>query len=970
MTSEDDLYNHPSDEHGPDEVPNSPFEDQCSGHEQQSEGKQETEILKARRSLKKTPARKPNVTFKDDDSVSSPALSKDPGVKRGDRSLQDIFDGAPPPIAPLTAKGKDSGNSWSPLDDREMWNAEYESLKSNEPSATEALMEDITQSVDQTIDEMNKTPNPALDQGKPTGGGKNKGKKKGKKAGARKASDGDLKAKQIPDRSAEKTQNEQPGKEEAKNEEEQEKAINPPETTDEKASAEVPLTPPPSTPAPRPSVAAMAAKMDKDAAGGPPLRPPFNDSSASLARSSTAGRASGLKRSIAVGEASSRRSSLGPSAKEKEPESPKQGKVCPASSQPADRPDNLPNWGEQDPAGLPVSPEPPAEDTNGQRTVSKHPAQRDDISSKGDKYEEKGPNLVPAPQASEAPSPVAAKIAESKPKKTSPELPKKDQRIEPFPAPATGEAKIPPSTPIGLALLNETKPPPTGSVPGPTEVQEADPTPIQVRVQNSMTSTTAPSPSPSGSFKTSQQIDSLKEIKAAPPGPLKSALRRMSLPASQLGTSQCDSAAPGALPDGPEPTEGPSSPGSPPTSSSIASPPPASGSPLVPDFEREIIHDQELPGGLQRRKSVSFEEQKFEEHKEPSERQSRRESKTPRRTRSSSPKYKRKVIDKAYRQRQRSANSTQADDEQEGEDVVCTSSENWCGGCQQKSTRVSSAVPQRYLDCDPEYYPVTLSCVLHGKTNDAGDIAAAVSKRLSQFTATDVPVHAVVRRAAAGTHRAGKWYDVTTKEGCSTASGKLVKTHQKTNPLEVFFWRWTMNRDERRRKMSHEKRKLRDFRLLIDICIPIEEDGPIELEMVKALPSNVVVQKATFIRNHPCRERLSWWARTHPYVYDRVIGDVFQAFQEMHGFECVLPVYGGCPNTLFLSWHLDPMCGFVKSNLKDEIVVMEEAAANGFDSETDDGVILPMPEVPSVITSKGFVRTDTPDCRKASAVKT
>ncbi|KAL4969877.1 uncharacterized protein BDV14DRAFT_195407 [Aspergillus stella-maris] len=841
MDPEDDLYNHSGDEHRPDEVPNDPFEDQRSEHEQQLEGKQGTEILKVRRNPKKTPARKPNLTFEDDDPVSSPALSKDPGVGRDDRWLQDIIDGAPAPVAPLTARGKDSGNSWSPLYDSEVWNAEYDSRKSNEPPATDALMEDITRSMDQTIDETNGTPAPAPDQEKPTGGdGKNRGQKKGKKGGARKASNGDLKAKKAPDTSAEEE----------------------PDTTTENKPAEEHAPRLPSPSAPRSSVAAMAAKMNKDAAGVSPLRPSSNGLSAPLARSSTVGHPSGLQRSLAVGEASSRRSSLAPSVNEKVPEATKLDTLSPSSLLPAGKPNNLPKCGEQDPVEPPMSPKTPLQNATKQPTVSKHSTQRDDISTKVGKDDGETPTAVAAACVAKVSAPDPVKTPEGKPRKTT-GLPKKDEEIESS------------STPTAGAL--------TSPVPAPTEVKKTDPTRLQVKLQDSTLSPTAPGPSSNTPPKSSPQEEAPKDIKPTPPGPLKVALRRKSIPSSNHRASKDVVTAPAALPDGRESTEEPSSPGPPPASPSVASQPPASQEPPVPDFERETIQDQERPQGLQRKKSVRFEEQEIDEQRKPSERPLRRSSHVRIQNRSSSPKYKRKVIDKAYRQRERRANSTQADDEPEGEDVVCTSSEDWCGECQQKSTKVTSAVPQRYLDCDPEYYPVTLSCVLHGKTNDAGDIAAAVSKRLNQFTSTDVPVHAVVRRAAAGTHRAGKWYDVTTKEGCSTASGKLVKCHQKTKPLEVFFWRWTMNRDERKRKMSHEKRKLRDFRLLIDICIPIEEDGPIELEMIKALPSNVTVQKATLIRDHPCGERLSWWAKTHPYVYDRVSSRHEES--ESRGFE-------------------------------------------------------------------------------------
>ncbi|KAL4969876.1 uncharacterized protein BDV14DRAFT_195406 [Aspergillus stella-maris] len=99
-----------------------------------------------------------------------------------------------------------------------------------------------------------------------------------------------------------------------------------------------------------------------------------------------------------------------------------------------------------------------------------------------------------------------------------------------------------------------------------------------------------------------------------------------------------------------------------------------------------------------------------------------------------------------------------------------------------------------------------------------------------------------------------------------------------------------------------------------------------------------------------------------PRSNSEIIGQVFRAFQDIHDFQCVLPAYGKCPNTLFLAWRLDPMRGFVKP--KEEIVVKEEAGTNESESEADDGVNLPMPEIPFLITSKGFVTTNIPDCRK------
>ncbi|KAL4938257.1 hypothetical protein BDV06DRAFT_226147 [Aspergillus oleicola] len=772
-----DTYHSSDGEHGFDVFVNKPFEHKKSENEHGSEGEQETEMLMARRRLKKTPACKPNPPLKNDDIVLSRQLYILPGSDEKNGSAKDVDNGMPPPLRLSAAKvkAKLGGKLQKAPDESGKAKDESAVLQSARPSSNDSLMDEIARSMDRNISEMNYSiPEPTTE--KTAGTGKTNGKTKGKKTGAGKSSV------DQPKESSDAATSKEP-----------------------EAEKPVPLSPA----TPRSSVAAMTAKMNKDSAGVLPFRLTLNCSTSSIPKALKTNHPSGLQKPKVPDNSDSRRPSLAPSVDDKTLETPAE------SSKPGPKPTNLPNWGEQHPVQIPVPPKVSSEEP-------KEPAGPKELLINASKNEKQEPNALPAAVTA---SPAPKQVPENKP------LPKKDKDSKPSPAPSSNSSKEPPTKSITTTVLEGDAAP---EAPQALKSKTKDSKPVLDKVR-------APTPNVASSIRSSEmspqkpvQAVSLKESKLAVTAPLKPALTRKTQPMPEIGTGKMVSTASQkstsvsnqSLPVLPSASHA--------ASPSCASGPSTSGEPLSPEYEPEAIDDQRRHRDLPRRKSVSFDEGKSHSQPKP------KTSATSTRTRPSPLDYKRTMVDKDYLKRKRRANSHETDEGFETVHGECRGSEDWCGDCQRKSSKVSMAVPEQYLDCDPGTFLVILECVMWGRTNDAGDIAASLSKRISSFTHTNVPVHAVVRRSATSTHRSGRWYDVTTKEESTSGSAKLMKGSQKGTLLdESFFWKWTMNREKRQGIQRHEDRRLRDFRLLLDLPVLVETGGPIEREIVETLPSTV-----------------------------------------------------------------------------------------------------------------------------------
>ncbi|KAL4930294.1 uncharacterized protein BDV17DRAFT_289902 [Aspergillus undulatus] len=304
---------------------------------------------------------------------------------------------------------------------------------------------------------------------------------------------------------------------------------------------------------------------------------------------------------------------------------------------------------------------------------------------------------------------------------------------------------------------------------------------------------------------------------------------------------------------------------------------PVSG-PSMPDYQREVVDEPGAPRSYPRRPPGK-------EYGGSNRGAQRAESVTAVATGAllgpdepASPSYKRKLVDKTIIPTWPNTSPDWSATPPSAQHCQCTTWENWCDDCEYMETKVSMAVSQDYLNCHPSTHPIMLECVLKGTTSEAGHIAISLARSLTNWLQIDIRVHAVVRRAASEKHRAGKWYDLTTREAKRKNEeekgkyGTLKRGPKKDTLLQqVFFWKWTMNSEERKEKERHEAIRRRDFRLMLDIPFLVAEGGPVEQKISSKLSKYeyVKVKKLKIIRAHPCFHRLAWWARTHPESKDR-----------------------------------------------------------------------------------------------------
>ncbi|KAL4922029.1 hypothetical protein BDW62DRAFT_197265 [Aspergillus aurantiobrunneus] len=191
---------------------------------------------------------------------------------------------------------------------------------------------------------------------------------------------------------------------------------------------------------------------------------------------------------------------------------------------------------------------------------------------------------------------------------------------------------------------------------------------------------------------------------------------------------------------------------------------------------------------------------------------------------------------------------------------TCTTLDTLCEECQYKRKKINMNVESNYLICGSEIYPAMVECVLMGTPDEAGEIASKLERRMGLFCRESVTVHASVRRSAAEGHRAGRWYDVTTRDYPASLSclPSSQDSEKQRNLLEQFlYWHLAKAEEKQKEKQKAARTMFHDFRLLLDFPVPVEPRGSIERHLASGLPKNVKIIKVKFIQTHHTLHRLA-----------------------------------------------------------------------------------------------------------------
>lgn len=194
----------------------------------------------------------------------------------------------------------------------------------------------------------------------------------------------------------------------------------------------------------------------------------------------------------------------------------------------------------------------------------------------------------------------------------------------------------------------------------------------------------------------------------------------------------------------------------------------------------------------------------------------------------------------------------------------CSSLNNQCEECASVRKTISSCVPEIYLRCPPDMHLVMLKFTIWGSFVDASQIAMSLTRYLYTSGPPGVRVNAAVRRAASATHREGRWYDLTSTEIPRPVS------QRPSHPLEGVKVRyflgqafvWPRLSSSRKVVGKQHERRPRDFRVLIDFPVPVDE--AVERYIISGLPRTSTKPDVRVVKSHQCLDRLLWWARIHP----------------------------------------------------------------------------------------------------------
>ncbi|KAI9368238.1 hypothetical protein BJX61DRAFT_546736 [Aspergillus egyptiacus] len=209
----------------------------------------------------------------------------------------------------------------------------------------------------------------------------------------------------------------------------------------------------------------------------------------------------------------------------------------------------------------------------------------------------------------------------------------------------------------------------------------------------------------------------------------------------------------------------------------------------------------------------------------------------------------------------------------------CRTYNTMCSDCRESVKHIDLSIPERYLQYLPTTHPVAYTLTFTGTPSQAAEFIPSLEGRLARTFSERVLVHAAVRRAAQDGHRAGHWYDMTTRNPEPRTNKN--KNHNRNNRSQgkqemisdllsqVFFWHWAEHGEKRRESEVKARSKVRELTLLVDFPSGFAQGGDIERCILRWFPPGFGVRRVEHFWDHPCLNRLRWWERTHPRVGQR-----------------------------------------------------------------------------------------------------